>query len=74
VRAAAFRELVANTPIDLTCRDDVQSIADRLCAIAAAPADVLAATGAELRRRVEHAHSIDSWADAIVDLAQRPRR
>jgi hypothetical protein len=70
VRDAAFRDLVANAPIELTCRDDVASIADRLRVIAAAPAEVLAETGALLRQRVELAHSIDSWADAIVDLAR----
>ncbi|HET7566565.1 MAG TPA: glycosyltransferase [Gaiellaceae bacterium] len=44
-----------------------ESLAERLLALAALPAGERAAIGRELRGRVEREHSVDSWADAVVE-------
>jgi glycosyltransferase involved in cell wall biosynthesis len=67
VHEGAFRDLVADTPLRLTCTD-AASAADRLIELAGATPDVLAATGRLLRARVEQTHSLRSWADAVVAL------
>jgi glycosyltransferase involved in cell wall biosynthesis len=52
---------------------DPAALADLLLAFAAAPPEARAATGRELRRRVEEGHSVESWADQVVALAGRLR-
>ena len=47
-------------------REDAAALAARIRGLAELD---LAAVGSELRRRVEHEHSVESWADRIVELA-----
>ena len=49
-------------------RDDPESLADRIRALAAADRTRL---GRELRARVERDHSVDGWARRIVEVATR---
>lgn len=63
----ALDELLGGLPLELRFRaGDPGGVAERLAALAAAPAAVRAEAGAELRRRVVAGHSVDSWADAVV--------
>jgi glycosyltransferase involved in cell wall biosynthesis len=48
-------------------RDDAEDLAAKLRALAAADRNPL---GHELRRRVEHAHSIEHWADEVLKVAE----
>ncbi len=48
-----------------------ETFADRLAALAALSDDERHAIGRELRDRVRREHSVDTWADAIVRLADR---
>jgi glycosyltransferase involved in cell wall biosynthesis len=52
-------------------REEPAALADRLTALAAVPAEVRAELGRTLRRRVEQHHSVDSWADRILEVALR---
>ena len=56
-------------PDDLRfARDDPDSLAERIRLLAASNR---AALGRELRDRVEREHSVEGWADRIVELARR---
>lgn len=48
---------------------DPEALAAVLLEAAAAPVESRAQAGAELRRRVEAGHSLDSWADAVIATA-----
>jgi glycosyltransferase involved in cell wall biosynthesis len=63
----ALEEFLGSLPLELSfAARDADQLAERIVALAAAPSDVRAETGAELRRRVLAGHSVDSWADAVV--------
>jgi glycosyltransferase involved in cell wall biosynthesis len=53
---------------------DAEALAQRLLELGAAGPRVRHELGAELRRRVAAAHSIDSWADAVVAAISGLRR
>jgi len=66
----AFVDLLAGTGVELAYpADDADALADRIVALAAAPADTVQAASAELRARIEAGHSLDHWADAILAVA-----
>lgn len=69
-----FDELFAGLEPALSFdRDDPAALADRLGAIAATAADERARLGRELRRRVEAGHSVGSWADGVLAVAEALR-
>jgi glycosyltransferase involved in cell wall biosynthesis len=53
---------------------DAAALAGLIERFAAAPAEARRRTGLELRRRVEEGHSVDTWADRVVELVERLRR
>lgn len=55
-------------------RDDAVSLADRIVEVAARDEADRASLAGEIRRRVVAAHSVDSWADAVVRIAAGQRR
>lgn len=68
---AALDGLLDGLPLSLRFPPrDAAALADRLVALEGAKESVRRATGLELRRRVEAAHSLDSWADQVVALAR----
>ena len=52
-------------------RDDPTELADRIAGLAALPADARTALGRELHDRVARDHSVDHWADAVLEVARR---
>jgi glycosyltransferase involved in cell wall biosynthesis len=52
-------------------RDDARSLADRLAGLARLPPEERRRLGHALRERVAAAHSVGSWADAVVEAARR---
>jgi glycosyltransferase involved in cell wall biosynthesis len=74
----ALDEFLADLPIGLRfARRDPADLARALLEVASAGPEVRAATGEELRRRVEAGHSVESWADAVLrelEAARRGRR
>ncbi|NUT56718.1 MAG: hypothetical protein HOQ03_12150, partial [Thermoleophilia bacterium] len=46
---------------------DAEALAARIRELAEAPAATRREVGAELRRRVVDGHSVESWADAVVE-------
>jgi glycosyltransferase involved in cell wall biosynthesis len=50
-------------------REDPRSLADRLITLGGEPADRRRELGRTLRERVAASHSVDSWADAVVEAA-----
>ena len=53
---------------------DAVALAGLIERFAAAPAADRERTGLELRRRVEEGHSVETWADQVVELVERLRR
>jgi hypothetical protein len=71
----ALAEFLAGLPVELGFRArDPQDLARALRAVEAAGPEAWAAAGAELRRRVEAGHSLDSWADAVTRSVRELRR
>lgn len=71
----ALGEYLDGLPIRLDFRPgDADDLARALLDFAAAPADVRAQTGRELRRRVESGHSVDTWADRVTAIVDELRR
>ena len=69
---SALAEFLGGLPLALSFAPrDPDQLADRLLELAAAAAEVRAATGAELRRRVVSGHSVGSWADAVAATVAR---
>jgi glycosyltransferase involved in cell wall biosynthesis len=67
----AFRGLLADLPLDLTFPEGEASIlAERLHTIANADAATLQEVTETLRGRVEREHSLEHWADAVVEIAE----
>ena len=68
----ALAPLLDGLPLDLRFpARDAAALAGLLAALAEAGPEARAAVGAELRRRVEAAHSLEAWADQVVELAAR---
>ena len=71
----ALAEFLDGLPVELRFRArDAVDLARALVGLAAVGPEARAAAGAELRRRVERSHSLDSWADAIVGAVDELRR
>ena len=65
---AALAEYLDGLPVELRFEPrDPQGLARVLAGLGAAGRVQLAAAGAELRRRVEEGHSLDSWADRTLE-------
>jgi len=52
-------------------RDDPAVLAERIGALAALDADARAGMGRALRERVAAGHSVEHWADAVLEVARR---
>lgn len=64
---SALDEFLGGLPLTLRfTRRDADDLARRLLEASVAGPAARAATGAELRRRVEKGHSVETWADAIL--------
>lgn len=61
-----FDELFADLPLSFA-RDDPSGLAERLRWLASLPAVERAAIGRALRERVVERHSVDSWADGVLE-------
>jgi glycosyltransferase involved in cell wall biosynthesis len=61
-----FDELFGDLPLSFE-RDDPASLADRLRWMASLPVDERAAIGRSLRERVVARHSVESWADGVLE-------
>jgi glycosyltransferase involved in cell wall biosynthesis len=65
----SFAPLLAGLPLPLLAPPrDAAALAAAIVAIASADATVRAQTGAALRERVVAEHSLDHWADAVLDV------
>jgi glycosyltransferase involved in cell wall biosynthesis len=74
--AASCRPALASSPalasvVDDLAYDGPDQLAQRLDRLAALSADELSALGKSLRQRVEGSHSVETWAEAIIRLAER---
>jgi glycosyltransferase involved in cell wall biosynthesis len=63
-----FDELFGELPLSFS-RDDPASLAERLRWLASLPVDERAAIGRTLRERVVARHSVESWADGVLEAA-----
>jgi glycosyltransferase involved in cell wall biosynthesis len=52
-------------------RDDPDALAERIAALASLDADTRADLGRTLRERVAAGHSVEHWADAVLEVARR---
>ena len=72
---SALDDFLGDLPLNLRfAKRDPEALARRLLEVAAAGPAAWAETGAELRRRVEQGHSVESWADAILSGLENTRR
>jgi glycosyltransferase involved in cell wall biosynthesis len=63
----AFERFLGGLPVELHFRSgDAQDLAEKLLAFAASDPAARVEAGAELRRRVEAGHSVETWADGVV--------
>ncbi|HUF99351.1 MAG TPA: glycosyltransferase family 4 protein [Ilumatobacter sp.] len=70
----AFFPLMANSPISLRfVADDPSSLAERISAIANASPDCMIDVGRALRSTIERDHSLEHWAEQVVDIAEEVR-
>ncbi|MDX6487299.1 MAG: hypothetical protein QOF43_2452, partial [Gaiellaceae bacterium] len=51
-------------------QDDAQALADRIRALVEAGSEARAGIGRELRARVERDHSVDRWAERVLEAAR----
>ena len=66
-----FATLVAGIEPSLRFQeDDALALAERISALVAAGPDARARIGRELRARVERDHSVDRWAERVLEAAQ----
>jgi glycosyltransferase involved in cell wall biosynthesis len=71
---AALDEFLSGLPVGLRfARRDPSDLSRALLEVSAAGPVVRAATGAELRRRVQTDHSVESWADAVLAALEAAR-
>ena len=67
----ALAEYLEELPLRLDFRPhDAHDLARALLEFAAAPASVREAVGRELRRRVESGHSVDTWAERVLQVVK----
>ena len=67
----ALDEFLAGLPLGLRfVARDAAGLAARLQELAAAAPEARAETGRELRRRVVEGHSVEHWADAVLEAAR----
>jgi len=52
-------------------RNDPRGLADRIAELAALPPDVRAELGRTLHDRVAEGHSVEHWADEVLEVARR---
>jgi hypothetical protein len=52
-------------------RDDPAQLAERITALAALDPAARTAIGGTLRERVAERHSVEHWADAVLEVARR---
>ena len=74
--AASCRPALASSPslapvVDDLAYDGPDELARRLDRLSDLSGDELSRLGQALRERVERSHSVDTWADAIIRLAER---
>jgi glycosyltransferase involved in cell wall biosynthesis len=70
----SFAPLLGNLPLPLLAPPrDAAALAAAISAVAAADPAVRAETGAALRERVVALHSLDHWADAVLDVMREVR-
>jgi glycosyltransferase involved in cell wall biosynthesis len=72
VSEPGFDALVDGLPLALRFRD-ADGLATALAAFAASDPAARAATGRELRRRVEASHSVENWADGVLRVVRELR-
>jgi glycosyltransferase involved in cell wall biosynthesis len=71
----AFASMLSNLPLSLPFADgSSEEMADRIVELAATPPAVRAEIGRELRHRVEEGHSVDHWADSVLDAVTNSLR
>jgi glycosyltransferase involved in cell wall biosynthesis len=73
--AASCRPALASSPalapvVDDLAYDGPDELAQRLERLAALSPEELSELGRSLRERVERSHSVDSWAEAIIRVAE----
>jgi glycosyltransferase involved in cell wall biosynthesis len=67
-----FDELTDGLGAELMfARDDPADLAERIAALAALDPAARAAIGSTLRERVAERHSVEHWADAVLEVARR---
>ena len=67
-----FDELTDGLGADLMfAREDPAQLAERIAALAALDPGARAAIGGTLRERVAERHSVEHWADAVLEVARR---
>jgi glycosyltransferase involved in cell wall biosynthesis len=67
-----FDGLTSGLPAELMfARDDPAELADRIGALASLTPDARAAVGRALHDRVAEHHSVEHWADAVLEVARR---
>lgn len=70
VASEGFEHLVAGIEPSLRfAQDDVDELAARMRALVEIGVDARHRIGCELRERVKQAHSVDHWADSVVEAA-----
>jgi glycosyltransferase involved in cell wall biosynthesis len=69
----ALAPLLGGLPLRLTFPPrDSDALGELIVALADATPSTRADIGRELRRRVEAGHSLETWADRVVEVARRP--
>jgi glycosyltransferase involved in cell wall biosynthesis len=67
-----FDELATGLPVSLLfARDEPAELADRIAVLAALAPDARAAIGQTLHDRVAERHSVEQWADRVLEVAAR---
>jgi glycosyltransferase involved in cell wall biosynthesis len=67
-----FDELTAGLPATLMfARDEPAVLADRIAELAALPPEARAGLGRTLHERVAAGHSVEGWADSVLEVARR---
>jgi glycosyltransferase involved in cell wall biosynthesis len=77
--AASCLPVVASNPVFDTLlpresrfdRDDPRGLARRLIALGGEPPEARAIRGRELRNAVERDHSVETWADRLLEVVAR---
>jgi glycosyltransferase involved in cell wall biosynthesis len=71
---ALLEPFLGGLPLELLAPPrNPEALAAVLAAVVAAPPDVRAGVGAELRRRVVAQHSLEHWADAVISIVREVR-